>query len=153
MSEVKQITSKRGEQMVFMRLDDITGGIECVVFAAAYAAASNLCVPDRIVIVKGRVDHKEGETKLLASEISGFESVEARRTVRLRIDATTARAGIVGDLATLLRDYPGESPVLVDCVTSQGPLVLRLGPRFSVQPGGDFYAEVRALLGESALAS
>jgi hypothetical protein len=30
--------------------------------------------------------------------------------------------------------------------------VLRLGPRFSVQAGGDFYAEVRALLGESALA-
>jgi DNA polymerase-3 subunit alpha len=152
-SDVKQITSKRGEQMVFMRLDDVTGGVECVVFAAAYAAASSLCVPDRIVIVKGRVDHKEGETKLLASEITGFESAEARRTVRLRIDATTARAGIIGDLATLLRDYPGESPVLVDCVTSQGPLVLRLGPRFCVQPDGDFYAEVRALLGESALAS
>ena len=72
--------------------------------------------------------------------------------MRLRIDATKARAGIIGDLATLLRDYPGESPVLVDCVTSQGPLVLRLGPRFCVQPDGDFYAEVRALLGESALA-
>ena len=42
--------------------------------------------------------------------------------------------------------------MLVDCVTSQGPLVLRLGPRFCVQPDGDFYAEVRALLGESALA-
>jgi DNA polymerase-3 subunit alpha len=152
-SEVKQITSKRGEQMVFMRLDDVTGGIECVVFAAAYAAASSLCVPDRIIIVKGRVDHKEGETKLLASEIAGFESAEARRTVRLRIDATKARAGIIGDLATLLRDYPGESPVLVDCVTSQGPLVLRLGPRFCVQADGDFYAEVRALLGESALSS
>ncbi len=151
-SEVKQITSKRGEQMVFMRLDDVTGGVECVVFAAAYAAASSLCVPDRVVIVKGRVDHKEGETKLLASEITGFESAESRRTVRLRIDATKARAGIIGDLATLLRDYPGESPVLVDCVTSQGPLVLRLGPRFCVQPDGDFYAEVRALLGESALA-
>jgi DNA polymerase-3 subunit alpha len=151
-SEVKQITSKRGEQMVFLRLDDVTGGIECVVFAAAYAAASDLCVADRIVIVKGRVDHKEGETKLLAQEISAFESVEAKRTVRLRIDATKAQAGIIGDLATLLRDYPGESPVLVDCVTSQGPLVLRLGPRFCVQPDPDFYAEVRALLGESALA-
>ena len=93
-SDVKQITSKRGEQMVFMRLDDVTGGVECVVFAAAYAAASSLCVPDRIVIVKGRVDHKEGETKLLASEITGFESAESTRTVRLRIDATKARAGI-----------------------------------------------------------
>ena len=150
--EVKQITSKRGEQMMFLRLDDVTGGIEVVVFATAYAAASDLCVADRIVVVKGRVDHKEGETKLLAQEISAFESVAAKRTIRLRIDATTARAGVVGELATVLRGYPGESPVLVDCVTSQGPLVLRLGPKYCVDPDPDFFAEVRALLGESALA-
>ncbi len=72
--------------------------------------------------------------------------------MRLRIDATPRPAGIVRELAELLRDFPGESPVLVDCVTSQGPRLLRLGPQFRVQPDADFYAEVRALLGESALA-
>ncbi len=106
MSEVKELLTKRGEQMVFLRLDDVTGGIDCVVFATAYASARELCVPDRIIIVKGRVDHKEGETKLLAQEISAFESVQAKRTVRLRIDATRATAGTVGDLATLLRGFP-----------------------------------------------
>ena len=151
-SEVRQLVTKRGEQMVFLRLDDATGGIDCVVFAAAYAAAGELCSPDRIVIVRGRVDHKEGETKLIAQEISAFESVSVKRTVRLRIDATRAQAGTIGDLAALLREFPGESPVLVDCVTSNGPLVFRLGPGFRVQPDPDFYAEVRALLGESALA-
>jgi DNA polymerase-3 subunit alpha len=150
--EVKQMTTKRGEPMVFLRLDDITGGIDCVVFNSTYATASELCRPDRIVIVKGRVDHKEGETKLVAQEVSAFEAVALRREVRLRIDATRARAGIVSELAELFRDYPGESPVLVDCVTSQGSQLLRLGPRFRVQPDADFYAEVRALLGESALA-
>jgi DNA polymerase-3 subunit alpha len=150
-SEVRQLLTKRGEQMVFLRLDDVTGGIDCVVFASAYAAAQELCAADRIVIVKGRVDHKEGETKLIAQELSAFESVQARREVRLRIDATRAPAGIVAELASLLRGYPGESQVLVDCVTSQGPLVLRLGPAYRVHPDPDFYAEVRALLGESAL--
>jgi DNA polymerase-3 subunit alpha len=151
-SEVRQLLTKRGEQMVFLRVDDVTGGIDCVVFASAYAAAADLCVADRIVIVKGRVDHKEGETKLIAQEISAFESVQMRREVRLRIDATRAPAGVVAELASLIRGYPGESPVLVDCVTSQGPLVLRLGPAYRVDPDPDFYAEVRALLGESALA-
>ena len=138
--------------MVFLRLDDVTGGIDCVVFAAAYAAAGELCTSDRIIVVKGRVDHKEGETKLIAQEISAFESVAAKRTVRLRIDATKAAAGIIGELATLLKEFPGESQVFVDCVTSQGPVALRLGPSFRVEPDPDFYAEVRALLGESALA-
>jgi DNA polymerase-3 subunit alpha len=151
-SEVRQLLTKRGEQMVFLRLDDVTGGMDVVVFATAYAAAQHLCVEDRIVIVKGRVDHKEGETKLIAQELASFESVQLKRTVRLRIDATRAPAGIVGTLAALLRDFPGESPVQVDCRTSSGPRVFQFGPQFRVKPDTDFYAEVRALLGESALA-
>ena len=151
-SEVRQLTTKRGEQMVFLRLDDVTGGIDCLVFAAIYATARDLCVTDRILIIKGRVDHKEGETKLVAQEVSAFESVAAKREVRLRIDATSAPAGVIRDLASLLRDFPGESPVYVDCVTSQGTQMLRLGSQFQVQPNPDFYAEVKALLGEAALA-
>jgi DNA polymerase III subunit alpha len=151
-SEVRHLTTKRGEPMAFVRLDDVTGGIECVVFSATYAAASELCVADRILIVKGRVDHKEGETKLVASEVSAFEAVAMKREVRLRIDATQAAAGVIRELASLIRDFPGESPVFVDCLTSQGPRVYALGPKFRVQPEADFYAEVKALLGESALA-
>ncbi len=151
-SEVRHLTTKRGEPMAFVRLDDVTGGIECVVFSNTYAAASELCVADRILIVKGRIDHKEGETKLVASEVSAFEAVAMKREVRLRIDATQAAAGVIRELASLIRDFPGESPVYVDCLTSQGPRVYALGPKFRVQPEADFYAEVKALLGESALA-
>ncbi len=83
--------------------------------------------------------------------MSAFESVPIRREVRLRIDARAARAGIIRELAAVIRDFPGESPVYVDCVTSSGSQVLALGPGYRVQPVPDFYAEVRALLGESAL--
>jgi DNA polymerase-3 subunit alpha len=151
-SDVKHLTTKKGEPMVFMRLDDVTGGAEIVVFNSTYAAASELCVPDRILVVKGRVDHKEGETKLLAQEVKPFEAVAARREVTLRIDATVAPAGMIAELARVLRDFPGDSPVLLDCVTSQGPVRYALGPGYRVKPAPDFYAEVRALLGESALA-
>jgi hypothetical protein len=77
--------------------------------------------------------------------------VAVGREVRLRIDATQAPAGVVGELARLIREFPGESPVLVDCLTSEGTKVLAFGQRYRVEPAADFYAEVRALLGESAL--
>jgi DNA polymerase-3 subunit alpha len=151
-SDVKHLTTKKGEPMVFLRLDDVTGGAEVLVFNSTYAAASELCVPDRILVVKGRVDHKEGETKLLAQDVQAFEAVAARREVRLRIDATQVPAGTIAQLRDLLRDFPGESPVYADCVTSQGKVIVAFGPKFRVEPAADFYAEVRALLGESALA-
>jgi DNA polymerase-3 subunit alpha len=151
-SSLRQLTTKRGEPMVFLRLDDVTGGTECMVFNSTYEKARELCVADRILIVKGRVDHKEGETKLVAMEVAAFEAVAEQREVRLRIDATRTRAGIIRELRDLIRDFPGEAPVFVDCVTSQGRKTLALGSAYRVRPAPDFYAEVKVLLGESAVA-
>jgi DNA polymerase-3 subunit alpha len=149
---LKNLTTKKGEPMVFMRLDDVTGGAEIVVFNSTYAAASELCVPDRILVVKGRVDHKqEGETKLLAMEVSPFEAVAERKEVTIKIDARIARAGIVRDLAVLVKDFPGESRVNLLLETSEGPRQYVLGPQYKVKPVPDFFAEAKALLGEAAV--
>ena len=149
---VKQLTTKKGEPMVFLRLDDVTGGAEVVVFNSVYAASPELCVTDRILVVKGRVDHKqEGETKLLALEVAPFEPVPEKREVRLRVDASKAPAGIVRELAALLRDFPGEAPVFVDMDTRMGRKRLEFGPKFRVAPSSDFFAEVKHLLGEAAV--
>jgi DNA polymerase III subunit alpha len=151
-SAVKALTTKKGEPMVFLRLDDVTGGAEVVVFNSTYAAARELCVTDRILVVKGRVDHKqEGETKLIAMEVSPFEAVAARRDVTLRIDARVVRAGVIRDLATLVKDFPGDSRVNVILHMSEGDRQLVLGPQFKVQPVPDFFAEAKALLGEAAV--
>ena len=148
---IKHLTTKKGEPMVFLRLDDLTGSAECVVFNSVYASARELLEVDRIVVVKGRVDHKEGESKLIAIEVSAFEATPERREVRLRVDARRAHAGIVRELATLLRDFPGEAPVLLDMEMSAGSRRLAFGPGFRVAPNPDFFAEVRALLGEAAV--
>ena len=95
--------------MVFLTLDDVTGSAEVVVFNSVYAAARELCVTDRILVVKGRIDHKqEGETKLIALEVTPFEASSGAAEVRLRLDASKAPAGIVRELQALLQDFPGE---------------------------------------------
>ena len=112
-----------------------------------------LCVADRILVVKGRVDHKQaGETKLIALELTGFEAVAERRDVRFKLDARQAAAGTIAELARLVKEYPGESPVYVALETSMGARTLALGPGYRVQPDSDFIAEAKALLGEAAVA-
>jgi DNA polymerase-3 subunit alpha len=146
------MTTKRGDAMVFLRLEDVTGGVETVVFNQTYDKARELCTTDRVLIVKGRVDRKEGETKLVALEIASFEAVPEMREVRIKIDATKAAAGMIKELRRLIEDFPGESPVYADLVTSSGKKVYAFGPQFKVAPAPDFYAEVKMLLGESAVA-
>jgi DNA polymerase-3 subunit alpha len=149
---LRHMTTKRGDAMVFLRLEDVTGSVETVVFNSTYDRARELCTTDRILIVKGRIDRKEGETKLVAMEISAFEAVAETREVWLKIDATKAGAGTIRELAALIKDFPGESPVYADLTTSQGKKVYAFGPQYKVKPAPDFYAEVKMLLGESAVA-
>jgi DNA polymerase III subunit alpha len=72
--------------------------------------------------------------------------------VRLRVDAVKAQAGLIGELARLVKDFPGETPVYLNVDTSLGPKVLELGPGYRVKPSPAFYGEVKALLGEAAVA-
>ncbi len=145
-------TTKKGEPMAFVQLEDVTGSVEVVVFNSTYVHARELLVSDAILIVKGRVDHKQqGETKLIALEVVPFEATPERREVRLKVDARAARAGVIRELAHVVRGFPGEAPVYVDLVTSVGPKLLELGPEYRVDPQPDFFAEVRQLLGEAAI--
>jgi DNA polymerase-3 subunit alpha len=150
---IKQLTTKKGEPMVFMRLDDLTGSVEVVVFNSVYGASRELLELDNVLVVKGRVDHKqEGETKLIAMEVTPFEATPERREVVLRVDATKAPAGLVRSLASVVKEFPGETPVVVAISTSQGETKLTLGPDYRVKPEPDFFAEVKSLLGEAAVA-
>jgi hypothetical protein len=84
--------------------------------------------------------------------VSAFEVAGVRREVRLRIDARQAPAGLIRELATLVSDYPGDAPVYLALETSFGERTLALGPEYRVKPEADFFAEVRALLGEASIA-
>ena len=150
-SALKQLTTKKGEPMVFLRLDDVLGSAEVVVFNSVYAASRELLLADAVLVVKARIDHKEGETKLIALEVTAFEATPERKEVRLKLDARRARAGLIRELATVVKDFPGEAPVVLDLVTSDGPRTFQFGPDYKVKPEPDFFAEVKALLGEAAV--
>jgi hypothetical protein len=83
--------------------------------------------------------------------VAAFEAVAARTEVRFKLDARAARAGIIRELAELVKEYPGESPVYVSLETSLGPKTLALGPQHRVAIDSDFLTDARQRLGVEAL--
>jgi DNA polymerase-3 subunit alpha len=149
---VRTTTTKKGEPMAFVQLEDVTGSVEAIVFNSTYAAARDLLVEDAVLVVKGRIDHKQqGETKLVALEVTAFEATPERREVRLKVDGRIAPAGLIRELGTVVQQFPGEALVYVDVVTSYGEKKLELGDLHRVNPVPDFFAEVRSLLGAAAV--
>ena len=149
-ADVRQITTKSGNLMAIVTLDDPTGAVEAVVFNGVYATARTLLEPDRIVLVKGKVEHRQaGETSLIVLEVQAFEPSLPPSELRLSVDARAVRAGVVGELARLVGEFPGEATVVLTLDTSEGPRTYALGPK--VDPSSSFVAEARALLGASSV--
>jgi DNA polymerase III subunit alpha len=166
-TQAKKIRTKKGDQMMFATLDDLEGNVEMLVFGKALAAYEEALALDAVVLVRGRVDHKDAaKTCLVVQEAERFEpseaEVEAAREqarkivvgpppVRLRLDATALPASVIEDLKHLFEMHPGESDVVLEMRTSRGPRRLKLGEGFRVTPNAALHSELDTLLGAAML--
>ena len=152
-ASVRGHVTRKGDQMAFVMLEDLTGTTEVTIFSRAYATCRDILVQDRTVIVRGRIDARGGgEAKLVAAEVLPFEAVKEVVVVRLSLDARTVDATELDELRELVMEFPGDHPVVVELSTSSGLRRLRLGSGFRVRPESAFFAEVKARLGDAKLA-
>ncbi len=64
--DVRVINTKKNEPMAFIRMADLTGSIEAVVFPRAYARFKSVIVPEKCVALKAKVSERNGEISLMA---------------------------------------------------------------------------------------
>jgi DNA polymerase III subunit alpha len=64
--EVRVIMTKKNEPMAFIRMADLTGSMEAVVFPRTYARFKSIIVPDKCVALKAKVSERNGEISLVA---------------------------------------------------------------------------------------
>ena len=165
--ECKKIRTKSGSQMMFATLDDVEGQVEILVFKADESENAAVIAPDAIVVVRGRLDHKDrGETKLVVQEAQRFEpdSEEIARAganvvpagpLKLTIDAADLRRpGMFDQLKEVFEHHKGDADVHLAIRGESGePTEMKLGDGFRVRPSSGLRAELDHVLGADALAA
>ncbi len=68
-SSIKKITTKTGKPMLFAKLEDQTNKIELVVFPSLIEQNPDIFQENKIVMVKGKVDNRDGVPKIICNEI------------------------------------------------------------------------------------
>jgi DNA polymerase-3 subunit alpha len=154
-AECKRIRTKKGDPMMFATLDDLEGQVEILVFNSAYASNAEKLDVDKVVVVRGRVDHKEqGETKLVVQDAEVFEPTE-EEIVQAREEAALAPpsrritlnvpAGVsetwLDELKAVVRHNRGDHEVMLQV----GDRTLVLGDDYRVSPSSAFRTEVANL--------
>ena len=162
----KKIRTRTGSTMMFATLDDLEGQVEVVVFEKALAAAEGVMGDDAIVLVRGRVDHKEaGKVCVVVQDVERFEPTDAeidkakaqvaRMAARARptalcwrVDATRLRAAVIEELRELFERYPGDAEFVLEMHTATGLRRLRFGEGYRVAGrNAGLKAELDRLLG------
>ncbi|HVA75718.1 MAG TPA: DNA polymerase III subunit alpha [Acidimicrobiales bacterium] len=139
--------TKRGDLMATFLLEDLQSSIEVWVFPKVMMEVGHLLADDAVVCVRGRMDMREEQPKLVCMEAKRPElkldgTIEPLH-VELPLHALTDER--VESLKRLLSEHPGPSPVLLHV----GAKCIRLASHFSVDTTRGLLAELRVLFGPS----
>ena len=165
--EAKRIRTRSGDPMMFATLDDLGGAVEMLVFGKALAEHEAALAVDQVVLVRGRVDHKEaGKTCLIVQSAEVFapseqEIADARKQadaeartavslakpVHVQVDPAALPANAIEDLRQIAADHAGPAEIVLQV----GARALRLGDAYRVQNTPTLRAELENALAPSAL--
>ncbi len=140
--------TKKGDLMATFVLEDLQASIEVFVFPKTMAEYGALLDDDAIVVLKGRVDLRDDQLKLICAEIQRPElTMDGMSELRIALSMNALTDTKVSQLKHLLSEHPGSSPVLLQV----GEKVLRLPPEFNVDSHRGLVGELRVLLGPNAI--
>ncbi len=150
---VKKITTKKsGEMMAFVTVEGLEGSVEIVCFPAIYQENKDLLVEDKVVKIKGRVDHKdEAETKFIPLAMEEFTPKTGLEPLALSVDGDRLPSTVIDDLKGILVRFPGLCSVDMYVRWSEGARRLRFGDGYRVEPQASLFAELKELLGEDCV--
>lgn len=152
-SGVKRITTKKsGELMAFVTIEGMEGSVEVICFPAVYQENKEILVEDRVVKIKGRVDHKdEAETKFIPLTIEAFAPKTGMEPLALSVDGDRFPSTVIDDLKRILARFPGQCSVDMYVRVGEDARRLRFGEGYRVDPQADLFAELKELLGEGCV--
>jgi DNA polymerase-3 subunit alpha len=113
----KEITTKKGDRMANISLEDTKGIIEAIVFPDLYSKNLLLIRSDKPVVVTGALERTEdGTSRIRAKNITPLEDIqkELEKIVRIKIDCGLFKKDHLRTLREVLVTIKGDSRVLLE---------------------------------------
>ena len=154
LANVKHHVTSRGNKMAFVTLETLEGPCEITVFSDVFERRAGLIVQDMAVMVPARVNYRNGEPGLIASDVLRLEDAEKHltRVVHIRLRTFGVDETLLERLAQILGARPGRCEVLLHCVTPQHEdVTVQATSACLVAATPELRREVEELLGEDTI--
>ncbi|MFQ5672821.1 MAG: DNA polymerase III subunit alpha [Nitrospinales bacterium] len=147
-------TTKKGDKMANVTLEDLHGTVEVTVWPEVYAAAKDFLASDDPLLVKGKVETGDNSCKLIATEIHLLADVNKRWQGKVHIHFRTAglEKETLLDVKRILSDYKGDSKLFLHFTSpDKKTTVLSAAESLKVKPSDEVVRKIEAVLGEDSI--
>jgi DNA polymerase-3 subunit alpha len=165
---VQRRITKQGRAWASATLEDLSGAVEVLFFPNTYELVGQYLAEDAVVVVKGRVDRRDDQPRLMAMDMSlpdvtapdvtapdvtapdvtapDVTAPDDVEPVVLALPPSRCTPPLVERLKAVLSNHPGSAEVHLKLVDGTKTTVVRIGP-VRVNPTPALMGDLRALLG------
>jgi DNA polymerase-3 subunit alpha len=151
-AKIKQTTTRaKQEKMAILKLEDLEGLVELLVFPRVFQKVSRYIQPNTVVMVRGILNLKEDTPKIIVNDLFPIEEIYKLITA-INIDLSGIRENIFESLKELLASSRGNIPIYLHLDTpSKSKVQLVVGEGFYVSVSEELIEGIESLLGENRL--
>jgi DNA polymerase-3 subunit alpha len=150
---VNRKITKQGAAWAIVTLEDLAGVTEVMVFPQTYSQVATLLHEDAILTFRIRIDLREEDNpRLIALEVSQPD-LNRQRTgpIVVKLPEVKCTPEVVDSIKEVLQNHPGTSEVHLHLRYNGKTTVLKIDEKLKVSPTLSLYADLKALLGPSAV--
>jgi DNA polymerase-3 subunit alpha len=158
--ESRETTTKKGGRMAFLRLEDLKGSVEVIVFSDLYRKSKEIIDSGSPIVVVGKLERdsvrqestriEKEEFKIIATEIMPLTEAKKKRPKKAHIMAPTdhLEPSSLKGLKDVLKAHPGASQVFLHLLYPGGrEVVLSLPDELKIDPAEKTFDEIKKILG------
>jgi len=156
---LRVITTRKGDSMAFAQLEDLSDSKDLVIFPRTYSDARDLLSEDALLLIRAKVDVRDGETKLCAESIEPYQPPkgakrrrpEARHPKRLFLDIPLGSdeqesKEMVGRVFSLLSENRGDLPFFFHLKSPYGSVEMAF-PKTTTSYSPEMERQIADLIG------
>ncbi len=151
-AKIKQTTTRaKQEKMAILKLEDLEGGVEVLVFPRTYQKVYRCLQLSTVVLVRGILNLKEDTPKIIANDLTAFDAIYKSIT-GININLSGIRENIFESLKELLAASHGNTPIYLRLDTpTKSRTHIVVGENLYVAPSEKLIQDIGELLGEERL--
>lgn len=144
---VKKMTTRKGDTMCVLQVEDFTHTVEVVVFPNVFYESVNIIMPEAAVVVSGKVNLLDNGFKVIAGKLMAL--ADYKETFWIQINAMQEKQDVLKELKDILIKHHGQYVVCFYFITSNKKI--KAQEKYWLDGNKEAIEQIEALLGKNSV--